>query len=179
MFCLESCWNPSEECSHSGSVGQVQRQAGQGPTHPTASRAPALVLLVLCCGKRHKKQRRNKKQKAEQELSASPTGHGDIVDSDLGTPLAVVGQEGLSEDVTSRLSDQGGCPLGRGPRGGSCCYKALGSIAGPWVSELEEAERRSEATGLCPDFPDPRSFDCVPPGNEKPDLQQECSSELR
>ena len=128
---------------------------------------------------KHKKQRRNKKQKAEQELSASPTGHGDIVDSDLGTPLAVVGQEGLSEDVTSRLSDQGGCPLGRGPRGGSCCYKALGSIAGPWVSELEEAERRSEATGLCPDFPDPRSFDCVPPGNEKPDLQRECSSELR
>lgn len=42
------------------------------------------------------------------------TGHSGVVDSDPGSPLAVVGQEGLSEDVTSRLSDQGQLSLGKG-----------------------------------------------------------------
>ena len=89
-----------------------------------------------------------------------------------------MGQEGLSEDVTSRWSGRQ-LPLGKVSMGGSCCRKGLGSIAGSRVSALEEAERRSEATGLGPDFPDPRSFDCVPKGDEKPDLQQACSSGLR
>lgn len=60
--------------------GRVQRQAGQGPTHPTPSAVPALVLLPLCGGKR---QKTKKKQKAEQEVSASEGyGQGDVVDGD-------------------------------------------------------------------------------------------------
>lgn len=48
-------------------------------------------------------------------MSVSPTshedyGHGDVVDGDLGAPPAGVGQEGLSEDVTSRLSAGAAAP---------------------------------------------------------------------
>ena len=48
---------------------------------------------------------------------------------------------------------------------GVAAVKAMGSITGPRVSELEEAERKLDVTGLYLDFPDPSSFDCMPLGN--------------
>lgn len=115
MFCLESCWNPSEEHDHSGSVGRSSETGWSGPdlSHSIWNAHSGAAAPLRW----QKTQKTNKKQKAEQKVSESPTGresygHGDVVDGDPGASPAGVGQEGLSENVTSRWSG-GQLPLGK------------------------------------------------------------------